>query len=108
MLHRLAWLYMTGKWPVAQIDHINMVKNDNRWSNLREATKAQNKANSPGRSTCGFKGVYVVKKRGTIKYRAQLRSAGKLHDLGYYRTPEEANAAYAVAAERMHGEFARG
>lgn len=47
--HRLAWFYMTGTWPSKEIDHKNRVRNDNTWTNLREATRSmqnRNKANS--------------------------------------------------------------
>lgn len=42
--HRLAFFLMTGNWPDRKndIDHINGIKNDNRWSNLREVTRSQN------------------------------------------------------------------
>ena len=43
--HRLAHLFMTGSWPSEQIDHVNHIKSDNRWSNLREASRAQNTQN---------------------------------------------------------------
>lgn len=46
--HRMAFLYMTGSVP-AEIDHINENKSDNRWVNLREATRSQNNANVSGR-----------------------------------------------------------
>jgi hypothetical protein len=40
--HRLAWLYVHGRWPVDLIDHINGDKQDNRIANLREATASEN------------------------------------------------------------------
>ena len=39
---RLAWLYMTGKWPNSEISYINGKPSDTRWANLREATSSQN------------------------------------------------------------------
>ena len=42
---RLAWLYMTGSWPQDQIDHVNRIKDDDRWENLREASQSQNSYN---------------------------------------------------------------
>ena len=39
LAHRLAFVYMTGTFPDDQVDHINEIKADNRWINLREATR---------------------------------------------------------------------
>src|SRR5215813_12141516 len=36
--HRLAYLYMTGEMPTQILDHINRVRSDNRWGNLRPVT----------------------------------------------------------------------
>src|ERR1700733_8234977 len=34
----LIWLYVTGSWPEHQIEHMNTINDDNRWTNLRLAT----------------------------------------------------------------------
>jgi hypothetical protein len=65
---RLAFLYMTGDWPVDQVDHINRIRDDDRWINLREATQSQNSFNRTwceasgemrGITVCGWQ--YAVK-----------------------------------------------
>ena len=53
--HRLAFLYMTGTWPHDTVDHINRVKNDNRWANLRDVTKSLNNINRKQYELDGFK-----------------------------------------------------
>lgn len=105
--HRLAWLYVTGVWPTAEIDHKNCTSNDNRFANLREAGRSQNIANSRRRSdnTSGFKGVTFHKASG--KWHAKIWKDQKEISLRYYNTPEEAHAAYVAAATQLQGEFAR-
>jgi hypothetical protein len=104
--HRLAWLFMTGDDPGAlTIDHINGDKGDNRFDNLRLATNSENQRNK-GRYACkssGFKGVYWHKTKG--RFYAAIRADGRLHHLGYFDSEDDARKAYAVAAERLHGEF---
>ena len=57
--HRVAWVMMTGSWPDNFVDHINRIRSDNRFVNLREATKAENAQNTdlPSNNTSGYKGV---------------------------------------------------
>lgn len=101
--HRLAALYMTCEWPANQIDHINRVKSDNRWNNLRNATNALNKANTAKtkRNTTGFKGVFADKRTG------RWSAACGDEYLGMYGTKEEASQAYAKASIRKYGEYAK-
>ena len=100
---RIAWLYMTGDWPVAMVDHKNRVASDYRWSNLRAATRLQNQANARVRkdSRSGVKGVSAVRQ----KFRAKIRAGGKKIHLGYFDTPEDAHAAYVAKAKELFGEF---
>lgn len=108
--HRLAWLYVHGRWPVDEIDHRNGIRSDNRIANLREATREQQTWNSRGTSASGFKGVYRNKKNGTPcvdSWCAIIQVAGKRRYLGSFKTPEEAHAAYCRVARAHRGEFAR-
>lgn len=104
--HRLAWLYMTGKTPDMEIDHIDRNRFNNSWPNLRQASSSENKWNCAKRSKnkSGFKGVSFFKP--AKKYRAEIKHNYKNIHLGYFSTPDEAHRAYCSAAARLHGEFA--
>ncbi|MGH6836532.1 MAG: HNH endonuclease signature motif containing protein [Methylocella sp.] len=106
MAHRLAWLYMTGAWPTAEIDHADLNRENNSWRNLRQATRAQNMSNCHARSngTSGLKGVSLHKDG---KYQATIGAGGEIIYLGLFHTAEAAHAAYCAAAHRLHGDFAR-
>ena len=103
-LHRLAFLYIGGALPAEHVDHINGVRDDNRWGNLRSASLAENNRNSGTRATntSGLKGV----SRNGSGWLGQIVAHGTHHYLGTFRTKKEAAAAVAAAREQHHGEFA--
>ena len=103
--HRMAWLYMTGEHPI-DIDHANMDKSDNRFVNLRTATRSQNMVNTRRRSDSktGFKGVSQLPGG---RFRAVLSIDGRPCHLGTFATAEEASAFRTKEAERLYGEFYR-
>lgn len=104
---RIAWLYMTGEWPSGPIDHINLNKSDNRFSNLRKATFVQSGQNR-GRSSRNKSGVKgVVFELQTRKWKAHIRVNGRGVTLGRFATIDEAAAEYARASALYHGEFGR-
>lgn len=99
--HRLAWLYVHGEWPEADIDHINRDKLDNRISNLREvdrSTNLQNRDLPPKKS--GFVGV--TKNKHYDRWAATITTEGRKRHLGMYSSPEDAHAAYTAARKTMH------
>jgi hypothetical protein len=105
--HRIAWYLHTGKDPCPlDIDHINGDRADNRISNLRLATPAQNAKNQPKKqgTTSTYKGVSWYKRHR--KWQAQIRVDGQSIYLGYYNNELDAHLAYCAAAARLHGEFA--
>ena len=106
--HRLAWRLYYGSWPPdgMQIDHINCDRLDNRIANLRLATPQQNRMNERPRGDLP-KGVSLYRQNGYEYWRARIKLGGKQQSLGYYKTVEEAKAAYDAAAPKMFGEYAR-
>ena len=101
--HRLAWLYMTGHFPNAQIDHINGVRDDNRYCNLRDATGSINQQNKrapmPG-NTSGFLGVSWENFTG--KWKAQIKINSKMVTLGRFDDPRAAAERYLKIKRKYH------
>ncbi len=104
--HRLAFLLMDGSQPEL-VDHISGDRADNRWANLRPATKAQNNVNSgvARHNTSGVRGVHWC--QATKKWRACLSINNRPKHLGRFATKAEAAKAYEEAAAAQHGEFVR-
>jgi hypothetical protein len=105
--HRLAWLIMTGEHPVNEIDHKDGNPANNKWDNIRAATRQQNQQNRRRHSSnsSGFKGVF--KNRIGVTWSAQIYCFGKKIHIGCYPTAEMAHEAYCEAAKKNYGEFAR-
>ena len=104
LAHQLAWLYMKGQ-TLPRIDHRDNDRSNNRWRNLRPATRSQNAFNQQRsiRNASGFKGVSLFRGR----YRAMIKVAGKSKHIGVFDTAEQAHAAYMVEATKHAGEYAR-
>lgn len=81
---------MTGKFPSKQIDHINGVRDDNRWCNLREVDEQGNARNQKMRSdnTSGQTGVSWHNSTG--KWLSYIYVDGSRLDLGLFDSYSEA------------------
>lgn len=96
--HRLAWLIHYGEWPRNDLDHINGNRLDNRISNLREVTRAENCRNQKLRKT-NKSGVIGVIQKGS-RWHANIMANGKQVFLGSFSTKEEAAAARQAASDK--------
>lgn len=99
--NRLAWLYVRGRWPQWDIDHINGVTSDDSFANLRDVSKTVNQQNQrrpQKHNKTGFLGVSLTQ----YGYCAQISADGEHHFLGHFETPEEAHSAYLKAKRELH------
>lgn len=107
-VHAVIWQMVKGPIPSGLVvDHINGNPWDNRWSNLRLVTPAQNSANTkrPSTNTSGYKGV-SWSRRGRCwlaTYRVNRRTK---HIYGF-SNKKHAHAAYKKAVIELRGEYAR-
>lgn len=103
--HRVIWRMMTGMDPPATIDHINRIPTDNRWSNLRPATQAEQLRNTTVRrnATTGLKGIYYNKQ--TRSFQAEITLNGRKVYIGRFATAEKAHKAYVEAAKVHFGAY---
>jgi len=98
LAHRLIWLYVYGKFPDDQIDHINGDPSDNRIENLRDVTNQENNKNRSKNcnNTSGHIGVCWDK--DAEKWRARIDVNGGTKHLGYFNVLEDAVAARQAAS----------
>lgn len=105
--HRVAWLLMTGSWPEFEIDHIDGHKANNRWANLRRATRFLNNQNMRKARAGNPTGVLGVSydARFVDPYVARICHNRQRVYLGRFATLEEAEAAYLKAKRKLHQGF---
>lgn len=101
----IAWALMTGAWPAEgmEIDHRDGDRSNDRWTNLRLATHAQNMRNNrrPPPASTGVKGV----RRMGDSFQARIWVGANVVHLGTFATLAEAAAARREAARAEYGEF---
>lgn len=105
--YHLVWYWETGKWPEPEIDHIDCNEGNDRFGNLRLATRTLNMRNirRGSTNTSGFKGVCWDKARG--KWIASISVNSRFRNLGRFDAREDAHAAVVKASRQIAGEFAR-
>lgn len=105
--HRLAWLYVTGSWPVFEIDHKDKIGINNSFANLRDvpgAMNAQNRNRPPANKKYKAPlGAQWVKKQR--RWRSKIRVNGKHISLGFYATAEDAHEAFVLVKQMCHPGF---
>lgn len=108
--HRLAWYFMTGDWlpPRQDLDHINGDRSDNRWVNLRLATRSQNNMNVGKLRPDNKSGVRGVSfRKDTQKWHARIYVGGRVILLGDFVEKSDAVAARSIAEKKHFGERLR-
>lgn len=101
--HRLAFLYVNGELPKGDVDHINGIKNDNRWSNLRDVSVSvnmQNQRRAFRTKQSSMLGAYWHKR--LQKWQACIMTDGKSKHIGYFETEGQAHQAYLQAKRAIH------
>lgn len=85
---RLAFLYMTGKFPEEEADHHDRVKDNDAWDNLRDVSHSINQRNRliQSNNTSGVTGVRQIGR----KWRVRIRVDGKIINLGSFKNKLEA------------------
>lgn len=103
LAHRLAIWFVTGEMPEINTDHINGIRDDNRYCNLRCADYQQNNVNRTRPRKTPYRGVAPQGE----KWRSIIKVDRHARHLGTFDTAEQAHAAYCRAATEAWGEFAR-
>lgn len=104
---RIIWAMQTGQFALGVVDHIDGDPTNNRMSNLRLATPAQNARNRTHKSTNSSGVTGVTWHPQQHKWWARVTLNGKTHSLGLHKSIDDAAAIVYKAKRQMFGEFAR-
>lgn len=111
--HRIAWQMSGRPWTGEQIDHINGDKSDNRISNLRCVSNAENAKNAKigSRNKSGVVGVCWIER--DARWAAHIQVNGKTKNLGMFQSFTDACRARKTAEAELgfhpnHGRSGRG
>lgn len=101
-VHRVIFDIMGVDAEGYQVDHINGIRDDNRWCNLRLVTPYENRMNTRIRGNItGYKNVYQQSNRTWI---ARLVIRGIRYQTSH-SSPEEADKAARDLRENLQGDF---
>lgn len=106
LAHRVAWCVFHGYWPTAQIDHKNRNRQDNKISNLREATHSDNARNVTSARASSSQYLGVSWHKATKKWQASIWTGVSKRHLGVFCSEHSAAEAYNAAAAELSPEFA--
>lgn len=99
--HRIAFLWMTGSWPEGVVDHIDGVKKNNRWLNLRDVSTSLNGQNQRAPMSTNSFGLLGAH-RCRDKFRSTIVAEGRSIHLGVFTSPLLAHEAYLNAKRELH------
>lgn len=99
--HRLAVLHVTGQWPSNDVDHIDCVRTNNRWTNLRDVPRQVNAQNIRRPHRDNKTGHLGVRRSAHGRFLAELFVNGANRHLGCFDTPDGAHQEY-LRQKRMH------
>jgi hypothetical protein len=100
--HRLAWVYVNGRWPNHEIDHRNGVRDANWIDNLRESSVGQNNQNTALYKNNKSGSIGVTWSKAAGRWRARIDVDGKQTHLGVFESKSDAAAAYLKAKAELH------
>lgn len=107
LIIRMARVVANVDDPLIEVDHEDHDTLNNRRTNLRKATHAQNTRNArkhPGNQSSEHKGIYHNARYK--KWQASIQVDGDFRYLGWFDTEQEAVECRNKAALELHGEFA--
>jgi hypothetical protein len=99
--HRLAWMYVKGRFPRGEIDHRNGIRTDNRIKNLRDTTRVVNRQNQRRPNVGNRSGYLGVSLMRNGRFQAKIHAGGLTRHLGTFATAIEAHLVY-VEAKRIY------